>query len=109
MVPLVAMLVAAVVGLNPALGRAGEKSAYPTKPVRLIVPFAPGDSADLVARLFASPLAAHLQHAATVDNRSGKGGVTGTEVAARTKPDGYTVSIGTTVTRVIAPLAMKPW
>jgi tripartite-type tricarboxylate transporter receptor subunit TctC len=109
MVAPIAVLVAAISVLSPRPCVAGEKPVYPVKPIRLIVPFPAGDSADVIARLLAGPLAAHLQQAVMIDNRSGKSGIRGTEIAARSKPDGYTISMGTTVTHVIAPLAMRPW
>jgi tripartite-type tricarboxylate transporter receptor subunit TctC len=67
--------------------------AYPGKPVRLIIPFAPGGSNDIVGRLIAAKLSERLGRQVVVDNRGGAGGVLGTEMAAKADPDGYTLII----------------
>ena len=66
---------------------------YPDKPVRLIIPFPPGGSNDVVGRLVANQLSEKLGHKVFVDNRGGAGGVLGTEAAAAAPPDGYTLLI----------------
>jgi tripartite-type tricarboxylate transporter receptor subunit TctC len=66
---------------------------YPDKPVRLIIPFPPGGSNDVVGRLVANQLSEKLGHKVFVDNRGGAGGVLGTEAAAAAAPDGYTLLI----------------
>jgi tripartite-type tricarboxylate transporter receptor subunit TctC len=67
--------------------------AYPTKPVRLIVPFPPGGSNDIVGRLMAEELSQRLGKQVVVDNRGGAGGVLGSEIAANSEPDGHTLLI----------------
>jgi tripartite-type tricarboxylate transporter receptor subunit TctC len=66
---------------------------YPDRPVRLIIPFPPGGSNDVVGRLVANSLSEKLGHKVFVDNRGGAGGVLGTEAAAQAAPDGYTLLI----------------
>jgi tripartite-type tricarboxylate transporter receptor subunit TctC len=66
---------------------------YPTKPLRLIVPFPPGGSNDVVGRMVATQLGERLGKQVVVDNRGGAGGVLGTEVAANAPPDGYTLLV----------------
>jgi tripartite-type tricarboxylate transporter receptor subunit TctC len=66
---------------------------YPTKPVRLIVPFPPGGSNDIVGRLIAEELTQKLGRQVIVDNRGGAGGVLGSEMAAHAEPDGHTLLI----------------
>jgi len=73
-------------------GYAAEEK-YPTKPVRLIIPFPPGGSNDIVGRLIAQQLSERLGKQVVVDNRGGAGGVLGTELAANSPPDGYTLLI----------------
>jgi tripartite-type tricarboxylate transporter receptor subunit TctC len=68
---------------------------YPSQPIRLIAPFPPGGSVDIMARLIAEPLAAQLGGKIVIDNRSGASGNIGMEAAARSKPDGYTVVLNT--------------
>jgi tripartite-type tricarboxylate transporter receptor subunit TctC len=82
-------VVAAAFSLN-ALGQ-----GYPNRPVRLIVPFVPGGSADFFARVLAPDLGEALGQPVVIDNRGGAAGVIGTELAARAAPDGYTLLLGT--------------
>ena len=67
---------------------------FPSRPVKLIVPSAPGDGSDIMARLIAQKLQERWGQAVTVENRPGAGGVVGTDAAAKAPGDGYTVIIG---------------
>ena len=76
---------------------------YPTRPVRLIIPFPPGGSNDVVGRLIAIKLGDRLGKQVVVDNRGGAGGVIGTEAVAKSPPDGYTLLI------ISMAHAVNPW
>jgi tripartite-type tricarboxylate transporter receptor subunit TctC len=67
------------------------QAQYPSRPIRLIVPFPPGGSNDIVARMVAVQLGERLGEQVVVDNRGGAGGVLGTDLAAKSPPDGYTL------------------
>jgi len=67
---------------------------YPSRPIRLIVTFPPGGSTDVLARAIQPYLERQLGQPIVIENRSGAGGVTGTEAVARSAPDGYTIGIG---------------
>src|ERR1700745_3042578 len=79
-------LAAALVTAAPA-----HSQQYPTKPVRVIVPFAPGGGSDITARQFSAKLSEYLGQPFVVDNRGGAGGLIGFEVTARAPADGYTI------------------
>jgi tripartite-type tricarboxylate transporter receptor subunit TctC len=81
--------------------------SYPTKPIRLISPFAPGGGASLVARIIGQELTEAWGQSVVVDNRGGAGGSIGTELTARAAPDGYTLVMATASTIVIRPLMDK--
>ena len=85
-----------------ALTTAAVAQQYPTKPIRLIVPFAPGGSNDIVARAIATPLSERLGKQVIVDNRAGAGGVVGTELVANAPKDGYTLLVNS-LTHTINP------
>ena len=76
---------------------------YPQKPVRLIIPFAPGGSNDIIGRLLAARLTETLGQQVIPDNRAGAGGSIGAEVAAKSAPDGYTLVIGHIGTLAVNP------
>ncbi|HEX9556151.1 MAG TPA: tripartite tricarboxylate transporter substrate-binding protein, partial [Reyranella sp.] len=83
-----------------AVSGAARPQTWPAKPIRLIVPFAPGATADIVARIFAEELGKSLGQTIVVDNKTGAGGTIATAEAARAPADGYTlvlVSQGTMV------------
>jgi tripartite-type tricarboxylate transporter receptor subunit TctC len=84
---------AALVAASPALAQKPAASAYPSKPVRMIVPFAPGGGTDIIARLVAQDLTQAWGQSVVVDNRGGSGGVVGTDMAAKSAPDGYTMAL----------------
>jgi tripartite-type tricarboxylate transporter receptor subunit TctC len=77
--------------------------AYPSKPIRLMVPFPPGGSTDIVARIVAQKLGSQLGQPLVIENRGGAGGTLGTAVVAKAAPDGYSLVVGTTSTHVVAP------
>ncbi|MFN0300224.1 MAG: Bug family tripartite tricarboxylate transporter substrate binding protein [Burkholderiales bacterium] len=76
---------------------------YPTKPVRLMVPFPPGGSTDIVARIVAQQVSERLGQQMVIENRGGAGGTIGTALVAKAPADGYTLVMGTTSTHVVAP------
>ena len=84
-----AMILAAAAGADAAQ-RASADASYPTRPIRLIVPQAPGGSNDIMARSVGQHLSARLGKQVVVDNRPGADALIGTELAARSAPDGYT-------------------
>ena len=87
-------------------GAAVAQGGYPNKSIRLIVAFEPGGSTDIIARLVGQKLSERLGQQVIVDNRGGAGGTIGTEIAAKAPADGYTLTMGTTSTHVIAPVAL---
>ena len=80
---------------------------YPTKPIRLIMPNAPGSSNDILSRLLAARLGDLLGQQVVIDNRAGAGGVIGVETAAHAVPDGYTLVAASSATHSIAPHIYK--
>jgi tripartite-type tricarboxylate transporter receptor subunit TctC len=81
-----------LVALAPAPAHAAD--AYPSRPIRLVVPFPPGNAGDIMARMLAEKLTLSMKQNVIVDNRPGAGGNIGAELAAKSPPDGYTVLIG---------------
>jgi len=90
-----------------ALALPGFAQAWPARPIRLVVPFPPGSSPDLIARLVAEPLAAALGQPVVVDNKPGAGGNLGTGLVAEAEPDGYTFLFTIQGPLVTAPLLSR--
>lgn len=101
-------LIAAAVGTavlaSPLAAVAAD--AYPTKPIRLVVPFGPGGGTDIVGRLVAPYLSAKLGQQVIVENRAGAGGAIGSNMVAKGAPDGYTI-LFTDTARTIGPYMQK--
>ena len=82
---------------------AAVAQTYPAKPVRIVVPFAPGGGVDLTARILAQKLSERVGQSFIVENRTGASGMIGTEFAARSAPDGYTLLVGSQTTQIVVP------
>ena len=89
----------------PAAG--ADAQGYPVRPIRLIVPAAPGDSCDVLSRLIGAKVGERLGQQLAVDNRVGAGGQLGLALIAQSKPDGYTIGCGQGGNMVIVPIAHK--
>jgi tripartite-type tricarboxylate transporter receptor subunit TctC len=92
------------IGMLAAAPLAAQAADYPNRPVRVIIPFAPGGPTDIVGRLIATKMtAAGFGQQIVIENRGGGGGSIATEAAARSEPDGYTLMIGTSSTHGTNP------
>jgi len=97
----------AAFALTGPLAHAQAAPAWPTKPIRYIVPFSPGGVSDGVARLMAEQLSTRLGQSVIVENKPGVSGLVGTQQVARAEPDGYTVMGGTITTHAVNPFFIK--
>jgi tripartite-type tricarboxylate transporter receptor subunit TctC len=97
------MSVAAVVAALAIPNAASGQGAYPSKPIRMIVPFPPGGGTDILSRLVANKLTESAGWQIVVDNRGGAGGNIGLDAAAKAAPDGYTMVMGQTSNLTINP------
>jgi tripartite-type tricarboxylate transporter receptor subunit TctC len=90
-------------GCTILLSCAATAQNYPTRPIRMIVPYAPGGNVDISARIIGAPLAVILGQTIVVDNRPGAGGNLGAALVAKATPDGYTLLVGSS-----GPLSVNP-
>jgi tripartite-type tricarboxylate transporter receptor subunit TctC len=96
----------AIVALSLNAAPISAAEAYPTRPIRLIIPFGPGASNDIVARIIAPRMSEGLGQAVVVDNRTGAGGIVAAELVAQAQPDGHTALMGSPGPLVVNPLLM---
>jgi tripartite-type tricarboxylate transporter receptor subunit TctC len=105
--PMVSIVAAILVGAPALSPPAAAQDAYPSRTINLIVPFAPGGSTDVIARVIADAMRPALRQTIVVDNRAGAGGSTGTAAIAKATPDGYTIGMGTASTLAINPAVYR--
>src|SRR5215216_8031042 len=99
------LLLSAILAAGCSLSAAGPATcqAYPSRPIKMIVPFAPGGATDLITRLVAQHLSSRLAANVVVENRAGGGGTIATKAAATADPDGYTLLVATNGPFAIGP------
>ena len=99
-----AALLSLAAALLPA---AAQAQAYPSKPVKLLIPFPPAGGTDIIGRVVAQKLADRWGQGVVVENKPGAGGTIGSDLAAKSAPDGYTLLMATVSTHAIGPLLSK--
>lgn len=90
-------------GMGACISIAVTAQTYPNRPIKLIVPFAPGGGSDIIARIIAPRLGDAVGQQVVIDNKLGAGTIIGAEIAAKAAPDGYTLFVGITGTLAINP------
>jgi tripartite-type tricarboxylate transporter receptor subunit TctC len=105
--PIVVFIVALMACVLVPLQSSFAAEAYPTRPIKLVVAFAPGGPADVMARLLANTISRGLGQAIFIENHPGAGGTVGARAVAESKPDGYTLLLGNTANLLISPLLYK--
>ena len=93
--------------LTLAFAALGAQAQYPNRPVKLVVPFPPAGATDIVGRIVAQKLGEQLGQPVVVENRPGAGGSIGSDLVAKSAPDGYTLLIATSSTHSIGPMLQK--
>jgi tripartite-type tricarboxylate transporter receptor subunit TctC len=88
-------------------GAAAAQDKYPSKPVKIVVPYAPGGATDITSRLFGDQFKTILGQQVVVENKPGAFGILGIEEMARARPDGYTLFVGNVSTNAITPVLFK--
>src|SRR5262247_228074 len=94
----------AAAGLALALAQAAAQDKFPSKPVKILVPYAPGGATDIVARIVAEPMRQSLGQSFVVENKPGAFGILAIEEMARARADGYTLQVGNVSTNAITPV-----
>jgi len=100
-------LLAAFIGATAALASSHTAAAYPDRPIRLVVPFAPGGGTDTIARTLAAGMSTELGKQIIIDNKPGAGTILGTDAVAKSAPDGYNIVIATFAHAVNPSLVAK--
>jgi tripartite-type tricarboxylate transporter receptor subunit TctC len=96
-------LIGAAIGGAAMAGGAHAQAAWPSKPIRLVVPYPPGGSSDIIARAIAQPLSEALKQTVIVDNKAGANGNLGADFVSKSQPDGYTLLLCDTGALAISP------
>jgi tripartite-type tricarboxylate transporter receptor subunit TctC len=92
-------------GAGAGTGTASAQAGWPSKPIRLVVPYPPGGSSDIIARAISQPLSEALKQSVIVDNKAGANGNLGADIVAKSAPDGYTLLLCDTGALAISPSA----
>jgi tripartite-type tricarboxylate transporter receptor subunit TctC len=96
----------AVIGAGLRAPAILAQDKYPSKPIRLVIPFPPGGPTDMMGRLYGERLSALLGQPVVIDNKAGAGGIIGADLVAKARPDGHTLLLGSSSTQVTGPLLM---
>ena len=91
----------------PVVSRIASAQAYPTRPIKIVVPYAPGGSSDVIARNLAERMRVSLGQPVVIENTTGAGGTIGTGRVAGAAPDGYTLGLGHLATHVMNGATMR--
>jgi tripartite-type tricarboxylate transporter receptor subunit TctC len=102
-----ALLLSAVALAFAAAEAGAQSAAYPDRPVKIIVPYAPGGATDIVARIIAEQMRQTLGQPVVIENKPGANGIIAVEEMARAKPDGHTLLVGNVTTNAIAPVLYR--
>jgi tripartite-type tricarboxylate transporter receptor subunit TctC len=104
---------ALLIGASALAGTAGlaapaafSQDKYPSRPIKFVIPFPAGGPTDVLGRRYAERLSTMLGQPVVVDNKAGAGGIVGADLVAKSKPDGYTMLLGSSSTQVSSPLLM---